>query len=167
VSDAVDDRWPTDAHRLRPGDLPTPFSAAEIRDASVPGLTIRSLIERQGAEPVIRVVRFDARDADGGFGDSWTEAPDGARLTEPERHHSTWLELQGHASMPAQRTTIDEETFEIPAGRFEGWRYARTDGEKVDTFWFAKSMPGAPLRYETRVGGEVVFRSTAVEIRTE
>jgi hypothetical protein len=167
MSDPADDRWPTDAHRLRPGDLPTPFSAAEIRAASIPGLTVRSLVERQGAEPVIRVVRFDSGDADGGFGESWTEGPDGRRLTEPERHHSRWLELQAHASMPADRTTIEEESFEIPAGRFDGWRYSRTDGETVDTFWFARSAPGAPLLYQSSVRGEVVFRSTAVDIRTE
>jgi hypothetical protein len=167
VSDSVDARWPSDAHRLRPGDLPTPFSAAQIREASVSGLTVRSRVERQGADPVIRVVRFESGDADGGFGESWTETPDGRRLTEPERHHSTWLELQAHASMPAERTTIEEETFEVPAGRFDGWRYTRTDGDEVDVFWFAKSAPGAPLRYESRVGGEVVFSSTAVEIRTE
>jgi len=122
---------------------------------------------RSGAEPVVRVTKFVSGDADGGVHESWTETPSGERLTEPERGHSTWLELQEHASMPADRTRIDEETFEIPAGRFEGWRYTRTDDDGVHVFWFARSAPGMPLRYEVQAGDEVVFSSTVVEIRED
>jgi hypothetical protein len=156
---------PEESNRLQQDHLPTPFSAAQIRDASRPGRTVRSLIVRSGAEPVVRVHRFISGDADRGIGESWTETPAGDRLTEPERDESNWLELQGHASMPADRTRIEEETFEIPAGRFEGWRYTRTDDDGVSVFWFARSAAGMPLRYEVQAGGEVVFSSTVLEIR--
>jgi len=158
---------PEESHRLRPDHLPTPFSAAEIRDASRPGRTVRSRVVRSGAEPAVRVTRFISGDADGGVHELWTETPGGERLTEPERGHSTWLELQEHASMPADRTRIDEETFEIPAGRFEGWRYTRTDEDAVNVFWFARSQPGMPLRHEVKAGDEVVFSLTVVEIRED
>ena len=88
---------------------------------------------------------------------------DGRRLTEPELGYATWLELQGHASMPATTTRIDDETIDIPAGRYECLRYTREDGDSVSTFWFARSEPGAPVRFERRVGGELVFSSTAIE----
>jgi hypothetical protein len=156
---------PEESHRLRPGHLPTPFSAAEIREASRPGREMRLLVVRAGAEPVVRAIRFLSGDADGGDGESWMETPDGVRLGEPERNRSSWLELQEHASMPADRTQIEEETFEIPAGRYEGWRYTRTDEDGVNVFWFARSEPGMPLRYEQRVGDQVVFSSTVIEIR--
>jgi hypothetical protein len=156
---------PDETHRLRPDHLPTPFTAAEIRDASVPGRETRSLVECAGADPVIRATRFISGDADGGYRDTWMETPDGRRLGEPERAHSTWLQLQEHASMPADRTRIDEETFEVPAGRFDGWRYTRTDEDGVNSFWFARSAPGMPLRYEQRAGDDVVFRSTVIDIR--
>ena len=154
-----------DPHRLEAGHLPTPFTAAEIRDHSLPGRTVRSLIVKAGVEPYVRVMRVVSADADGGVREFWTETADGRPLTEPEREHSTFLELQGHASMPADTTRIDEETIDIPAGRYDCLRYTRVDGDTIDTFWFATSAPGAPMRFEKRIAGELVFSSTAIEDR--
>jgi hypothetical protein len=154
---------PGDPHVLRPDHLPTPFTAAEIRDASRPGRTVRMLVVEAGADPYIRVTRFVSGDADGGEREFWTETPDGRPLTEPERGRATWLELQEHASMPADATRIDEETIAIPAGRYDCLRYTRVDGDTIDTFWFARSAPGMPLRFEERVGGKLVSSSTAIE----
>ena len=154
-----------DPHRLRPDHHPTPFSAAEIRDAFVPGLELRSLITRAGAEPYILARRNLSADADGGAYEVWTESPEGVALTEREQGRATWLELQEHASMPADATTIDPVEIDLPMGRFEGRRYTRVSGDTVDTFWFAMSLPGAPVRIESRVGGEIRFSSTAIEER--
>jgi hypothetical protein len=152
-----------DARRLQPDHLPTPFTAAEIRDNWRPGRTVRSLVVRAGAEPIVRVIRMVSADADGGEQEVWTETPDGLVLSEPERGRSAFLELQGHASMPANATRIDEETIDIPAGRYECLRYTRSIGDEVDTFWFAKASPGAPVRFEKRVAGALVLSSTAIE----
>jgi hypothetical protein len=152
-----------DPHLLRPDHLPTPFTADEIRANSRPGRTVRSLVVQDGVEPHVRVMRVVSSDAEGGERDFWTETPDGRRLTEPEREPSTWLELQGHASMPAATTTIAEEGIDIPAGRFACLRYTRDDGDSLSTFWFARSAPGAPLRFERSVGGSIVFSSVALE----
>ena len=65
--------------------------------------------------------------------------------------------------MPADATRIDEETIDIPAGRYECLRYTRVIGDTIDTFWFAKSAPGMPLRFEQRVSGQLVLTSTAIE----
>jgi hypothetical protein len=154
---------PTDAHRLRPDHHPTPFSADEIRRGCPPGRTVRMRVERAGAEPVIRVTRFAGGDAEGADQEVSIETPDGERVGDVERRRSTWLEFQGHASMPIATTVIREESIEIPAGAFDCLVYTRTDGEEVSTFWFARSAPGMPLKYESRVNGELVFSSVALQ----
>ena len=153
----------TDPHQLRPDHLPTPFTADELRLGCPPGRTVRSLVIEPGSEPYIQVTRFVSGNAEGAEQDSWTETPDGVRLTEPRRRRSTWLDFQGHASMPAATTEIAEEEIEIPAGHYACLRYTRRDGDTVNTFWFARSAPGMPLRFEEREHGALVYSSTAIE----
>jgi len=151
-----------DPRRLRPDHHPTPFSAAEIRDAFEVGREVRSLTVRAGAEPYILVRRNLSADHVSGVYEVWTESTDGVRLSEPEQGRSTWLELQGHASMPADATTIDTVEIDLPMGRYQGLRYTRVTGDAVDTFWFALSLPGAPVQMESRVGGQVVLSLTTI-----
>jgi len=153
---------PDDPHQFRAGDRPTPFSAEEIRRGCPPGRTVRALVVRAGQEPYVRVTRFLTGDAHGGDQEFWEERLDGTHLTAPDTGHAIWRELQGHASMPADRTEVTEEEIEIPAGRFACLRYTRTDGASVDVFWFAKKAPGMPLKFEKRVDGEIVFSSTTL-----
>ena len=155
-----------DPHVLRPDHLPTPFTAAEIREASVPGRTVRMLVVQGEAEPHVRVTRFVSGDAEGGEGESWTERPDGRRLTEPEGGRATWLELQEHASMPADATRIDEEIDRHPGRpvRLPALQ-ARRSATRSTRSGSRRSAPGMPLRFEQRVGGELVFSSTAIEDR--
>lgn len=151
-----------DPYQFRVGDRPTPFSAQEIRQGCPPGRTVRTLVVRAGQEPHVRVTRFSTGDEDGGNSESWSELLDGTRLTETEMGHSTWRELQAHASMPADRTEVTEEEIEIPAGRFACVRYTRTDEESVGVFWFAKAAPGMPLKFEKRIGDKTIFSSTTL-----
>jgi hypothetical protein len=151
-----------DPHRLWPDHHPTPFSAAEIRAGFVPGRVTRSRVIEGRAAPVVRVRRNLVADADGGVYEFWTETDDGRRIGEPEQARSTWLELQGHASMPIQSTTIEPLVIDVPLGRFDGLLYTRVDGDTVDRFWFAMALPGAPVRMEERVAGELVYSSTAI-----
>ena len=152
-----------DPHVLEADHLPTPFTAEEIRANSHVGRTVRALVVR-GGESSVRIMRIVAVSPEGWERESWTESMDGRRLSEPELERSTWLELQAHASMPAATTRIDEETIEIPAGRFDCLRYSQLDGESLDTFWFATSEPGAPVRFEKRIGHELLFSFTTIEI---
>jgi hypothetical protein len=152
-----------DPHQLRPDHHPTPFTAEEIRRGCPTGRTIRVLVEQAGAEPIVRVTRFLDGDAEGADGEVWTETTSGERVGDVEPMRSNWLVLQGHASMPIATTVITEETIEIPAGTFDCLVYTRTDGDEVDTFWFARSAPGMPLKYDSVVNGERVFSSVALE----
>jgi hypothetical protein len=111
------------------------------------------------------VRRDHAADDDTGVYEVWTETPEGDRTSEPELASSTFLELQQHASMPSAATSVEPVEIDIPMGRFDGLQYTRAQGDMVDTFWFALARPGAPVRIESRVGGEVVFSSTAISER--
>ena len=156
---------PDESHRLRPDHHPTPFSAAQIRDAFVVGREVRSLTVRADEEPYVHVRRNISADAATGVYEVWTETPEGERISEPEQGGSTFLELQGHASMPVAATTIEPVVIDIPMGRYDGLLYTRTDGDTVDTFWFATALPGAPVRMEKRVDGELLYSSTAIQER--
>jgi hypothetical protein len=153
----------SDPHQLRPDHLPTPFTADEIRAGCQPGRTLRTLIVQPGQEPIVHVTRFVVADAEGAEQEAWDETPDGMQLSEPKRRRSTWLDFQEHASFPATVTERVEDEIEIPAGRFACLRYTVRTEDGTRTFWFARTVPGMPLRYEERVNGEVVFSSTAIE----
>jgi hypothetical protein len=153
----------SDPHQLAPDDLPTPFTADEIREGCQPGRTVRSLVEERGREPYVRVTRFVSATDEVAEQETWNERPDGTRLTGPQRGRSTWLAFQGHASFPAANTAVTEEEMDIPAGHFATLRYTQREGDVVREFWFARSAPGMPLRYEEWDGQTLMYRSTAVE----
>jgi hypothetical protein len=121
------------------------------------------LITEPDADPHVRVTRFVTGDDEGADQEFWTETLDGHRRSEPERRRSTWLDFQGHASMPAATTVRSAEVIEIPAGRFDCLKYIRRDGDSTRTFWFARSAPGMPLQVEETDGGQLVYRATAIE----
>jgi hypothetical protein len=152
-----------DDHTLRPDHHPTPFSAEEIRIGCPPGRTVRMRVVEAGEPPYVAVTRFVDGDAEGASQEFWRESLDGVRLTEPRRRRSTWLDFQGHASMPLAETTVHEETIDIPAGRYDCLVYTRTEGDEETTFWFARSAPGMPLKLEERKAGELVYASEAID----
>ena len=153
----------TDPHLLDPSHLPTPFSADEIRAGCPAGRTVRSIVVEGEAAPYIHIVRFVAADADGADQETWDETLDGEPLRGPSQRRSTWLQFQGHASMPAATTVREPESIVIPAGRFDCLRYRRTECDGVSTFWFAMAAPGQPLKFEERaLDGTLVYSSTCI-----
>lgn len=162
----TEDDGMSDAHVLGEGLLPTPFTAAEIREASGRGKTIRILVEGPGGLRHERVNRFSACDDEGATLARWRLAAVGAPLEEVDGEVSsgrvTWLELQWHAAFPTARTTIVEGEVEVPLGRFDCLRYDTRDNEPdapVETFWFAHAHPGMPVRYEVPTPEGVVVTS--------
>ena len=90
-------------------------------------------------------------------------APDGSPSGEPEIDRVTWLDLQGHASFPADDTTIESERIETPLGDLDCLRYTVRDGESEKVLWFAQDLPGMPVRFLTRTDGKVVMTVSVVE----
>ena len=138
-----------DPHLLRPGDAPTPFTAAEIREGCPKGRTITTRHETPGEPDVVEVSRFVESDHQGAVIES-----------RGERYHVGWADLQAHASFPAESTTIEDDTIEIPIGRLRCKRYRVASNGKVTTFWFAVDLPGMPVRYVSEKEGEVVSTAT-------
>jgi len=151
-----------DPHVLGPGHAPTPFTADEIRAATRVGKTSRRVIEVAGEAPYQRVTRYVACDETGALLEQSLLSLDGSPLGEPELDPVTWLDLQTHASFPADRTTIESERIETPLGELDCLRYTVRDGTSENVFWFATDFPGMPIHYVTRVDGQVVSTVTVV-----
>jgi hypothetical protein len=154
-----------DPHLLREDHLPTPFSAAEIRAATRPGHTLRLRLEPAGEEPILRVTRFVETDEEGAVQESQRFTLAGEPLDEPARRRSSWLDFQSHASFPAATTTRAEESVDLPFGRFEGLHYTAVDGDRVGHYWFARELPGMPVRTEDWETGKLRFAMTMIEHR--
>jgi hypothetical protein len=129
------------------GPAPTPFSAVQLRGASAPGRTWVFAVTLPDGAVARRVLRFTVTGEVGGTLVTTTLQPDGATpLGPPEESEFTWTELESHARFPGGRTRVDEETVETRAGRFEALRYTVEGEGGVTRYWFAKDLPGPPVR---------------------
>lgn len=151
--------WPSPDHIMEHGYLPTPFSAAQIREACPAGRTVRFLVEKVGSPTLTQVTTFLAADELGAEHQT-VALLDDEPLGDPIVRSTGWEGFQAHASFPAQATELGEETIEIPAGRFECWRYTVTGGDESNTFWFAQSLPGMPVKVEIRRNDTVISTMT-------
>jgi hypothetical protein len=142
-----------DPRRMRPDHAPTPFSAAEIRKGCPTGRTVRFLVEPPDAQPYFEVTRFVATDEQGADHESQRRSIDGEPLEPAVSRRSGWEEFQLHASFPSTLTTIVEEEVEVQAGRFACLRYTVETDDRVESFWFARELPGMPGKVVSAEGG--------------
>jgi hypothetical protein len=151
-----------DPHVMGPGTAPTPFTADEIREACPSGrVGVLRVTEADGAVSH-RLYRFLDADAGGArFGGGPCD-PSGEPLGPLRDRVCTWVELQGHASYPAEKTRVEEDVVDVPAGRLESLRYTVQDGEEVTTLWFARSIPGPPVKVVETVAGQVTQTTVLV-----
>ena len=102
---------PPESHRLQPDHLPTPFSAAQIREGCPPGRTIRLREEVPGQAATYRRIRFTTVDEESSVQELQATDEHGAPIGEPMVGSSTWLDLQRHASQPGEATTRKLQDF--------------------------------------------------------
>jgi hypothetical protein len=153
--------------QLDPDDptiLVRPFTAEQIRDEWVEGLTLTMRRTREGQEGVDRWTVTQA-DADGVEIEYAALDESGNVLGRPRVERSSWTELRDHAAFPADRTTREAVTLETPLGVLDGWLYTRRnpDDATVTQFFFAAALPGAPVRMEVRQGDRVVMKLEQIE----
>lgn len=153
-----DDRPPTPAEdAARPGFLTPPFTAEQIRGEWVEGLelTIRRWAADAEALESWRVVQADA---DGVDIESTVRDGDGNVIRPTAVRHSTWTELRDHASFPADRATRERVTRDTALGDLDGWLYTVSDPDSgtISEFFFAVSLPGAPVYVHVFRDGELV-----------
>jgi len=153
-----------------PSIAPPPFSAEQIRAATDPGRTYVFRVGQGGSVAAIRTLTFTRSGERVTRIHAVMTSPDGEVLGPASDEEVTWDELVGHASWPAAATTISEDRVEVPAGTFDAMLYTvRTTTEEGDESviraWFARSLPGAPVRFEQSSGGEVQFLMELLEHR--
>jgi len=160
---------PPEENRMQPDHLPTPFSAEELKAFNVPGYRTLFRIEGEGRAPVLNDTVWLPSEEGLAVFSNRMKTPDGVPIGEVQTGTAEWEELQSHASFPAAATSLSTETIEVPAGKFDCWRYdvARevpSDGQAprtlVMTFWFAKELPGPPVLMEHRLDGRVTMTMT-------
>jgi hypothetical protein len=152
-----------DSHVVEAGHAPTPFTAAEIRDATSVGKSITRRVEAVGEEPFLLISTYVECDEDGATLERSRRSLDGAPLGEPQVMKAAWLDLQRHASFPAAGTTIEPERIETAIGALDCLRYTVSDGGTDEIFWFATSLPGMPVQQMTRTDGQIVASVVVVD----
>lgn len=149
------------------GHAPPPFTAEEIRDATPEGTVWTYEMRQLRQPPVKRVTRVVKSDEQGATFEVTSYNVGGEVLGETETSTSTWAELVGHATFPAENTVIYEGVeVQTRAGFYDAWRYeVREPGKtaQVKKFYFAKTRPGPPVLYEQLDDGKVMFRMELLE----
>ena len=158
----MEDRPGDDARRVRDTDLPTPFSADEIRSATSDGHVVDTIVESDGAVASRRRTTFYDNDESGVTIRLELFDADGNALGDPSTFRAEWVDLQGHASFPAVVAARTWDTIETPLGRCECIRYD-VSGDEAMTFWFAVDHPGMPI-VMTAAGNGPVTTTTVVAI---
>ena len=144
-----------DPHVLGDALAPTPFTADEIRSGCPEGRTIRIGVMPSAGHPFVRVSRFEQCDDEGAVLARWRIGEDGEPDAAIERSRVSWLDLQRHAAFPAEATRILAAAIVLPFGEFEGLVYRVVRDGRESVFWFARALPGMPVRVE-RHGAEGV-----------
>jgi hypothetical protein len=137
-------------------DAPTPYTAAEIRAACPVGRRIEHRVVTTGKPTSVQVMSFVKSDETGADVESTTLDETGHEIGEKKTGHATWEELRLHASFPRAATTIADETITVPAGTFECRVYSVARPNGAMKLWFAKSLPGPPVKMEIRSSARVV-----------
>lgn len=137
--------------------LDRPFTAEQIRDEWTVGFELRVRRWTPAAE-VFEVWTVVAADPDGVEIESRVMDEAGEALGDPSSQRSTWVELRDHASFPVDRAIREKISRETPLGELDGWLYTvgEPGGEVATEFFFAETMPGAPVFVHVLKGGDVV-----------
>ncbi|MEZ5594780.1 MAG: hypothetical protein R3E84_00050 [Pseudomonadales bacterium] len=147
--------------------LPTPFSAAEIRDGWPEGFWLdtrqvtpqgerisRTIVTRWGQEDVTMVdVEFDGA----------TE-PTAEQISAATPSTTTWDELEAHARFDTSRSSRERHRRTTALGvDLDGWLY-RVEGRQggVSWFFFADDFPGSPVFYWQTKDGLTLFEAEQV-----
>ena len=156
-----------DERKLKPDHLPTPYTAAEIRAASLDGRASTYLIEVPGQEAVRQTLRFLKPDAKGVTFEYSRTKQDGTPLGPAASSRATWKELQAHASYPQKSTKVTDARMKTPAGDYACRLYTQTEKAKgkttVQRFYFATKLPGPPVKAVIEQDGKAVYTMTLVE----
>lgn len=134
-----------DPHIVAPGTAATPFTAEQIRHGCPAGRTVTTRV-REGEGPArFQTTRFVSTDERGALIEMTMLDAD-SEGSAPRAFSATWEELQAHAAFDVSRTSVSEETLVCDLGVFDCLRYTVSGDEGVADYWFARDLPGMPIK---------------------
>jgi hypothetical protein len=134
--------------------ISAPFTWQQIREATKNGRTYRYRVEVPGKPPKERVLTFTKVDETGAEIFAGGDAP----------KRIGWPALQKDAEFPKDKVTVREESVKLPGGKFECMVYeVRGDAGETWTYFFAKTLPGAPVLFYTEQDGRRVKTTTLLQ----
>lgn len=136
----------TDPHVIDPGHAPTPFTAAEIRRGCPAGRQVTVVHTDADGSAEYWTTTFAKVDEEAALLINQQVGEDGQPIGDASELTATWDELQAHASFPAESTAITATTLDTPIGELDCLRYEVSDGTAAKTLWFAKNLPGLPVK---------------------
>ena len=151
--------------------LPTPFSAAEIRDGWPQGFWLdtktttpqgerigRTIVTGWGADEVTMIEVVLAEGAE----------PTEEQVAAAPSATMTWEELEGHARFDASTTSRIRETRSTALGaELAGWTYrVRGAAGAESVFFFADDFPGPPVLYWQMKDGKKLFTAEQIARQT-
>ena len=136
----------THSRIVDPGHAPTPFTADEIRMGCPQGRQVTVVHLGPDETSEYWTTTFAKTDQETALLINQQVGEDGQPLGGASELVATWDELQAHASFPAINTTISEVEVATPIGQMHCLLYEVTDGPTTKRLWFAKSLPGLPIK---------------------
>jgi hypothetical protein len=128
-----------------------PFSWQQIRAATKNGRNYHYRVEVSGKPSKEHVLRFTKVDDSGAEIATSGDAP----------RRVGWPALQQDAEFPKDKLTVREESIKLPSGKFDCVVYEVRGAEgETSTYFFAKSLPGAPVLFYTEQGGRRIKTTT-------
>jgi hypothetical protein len=153
---------------------PYPFTVYEIRAGCPLGRVIEYRIEKEGAPPRIERWAFTPLDPDTVSVTTTAYDADGNPQGAPTTESAKWTALHEHARFPRSATRIYNESLTVSAGTFDVMRYVVTKPDEAGklatgdaaTYWFARTLPGPPVKVEITKDGHVAMTMTMQANRT-
>lgn len=136
------------ASSTEPGLARFPYSPEEIREFNRPGTVIRSEDTADGATRYAEIRWTDGDEETGTFEQTVRDGL--GEVLARHTIHSRWEELQRHASFPVESTEISDVELDTLMGRMSCWVYEVDGDGTTERYWFGKTTPGQPLRFEAR-----------------
>ena len=139
---------------------------AELRAGCPFGRAVEYRVEKPGGLAVTERWSFQPVDNDTVKVTTEHFDAEGKSSGPPDVESAKWTELHEHAHFRAAATKIDDEVLELPIGKTDCMHYVVTEGPLVRSFWFARHMPGPPVKAVVEKNGATVLTMTMQANRT-
>jgi hypothetical protein len=149
---------PVEAAAAAQAMAPTPYTAAQLRDALPVGTVVVYRRVEAGNDPYLNRMTMVSADAVGCKIANAIVDEQGNVVADEGETEADWEELRKHAEFPVAAVQTSEDAVDVPAGHFDTWKYIVTEPDgTVTTYQFARTLPGPPVRMEVRAHDTVVF----------